>query len=309
MIEAHQIPPGMRLHPLRATDLTASDLGAVSGIDPHRTALAVYAEKSGLILGASETPLMRRGRWFEAAAVAALEEQQPEWDIRRPHVYLRDPEVRLGATPDCLAEDPDDPGLINVQIKCVSKPVFEREWADGGAPLHYVLQTLAEGFLLNAERSILAALVVDTYSATLELRDVPRHQAGEQYLRQVAAGFWRNMADGLRPAPDYSRDAETIDRMFPHAEAGQPALDLAPDNRMPDLLMMRDDVRAAIDADKARLEAIDAEIKLKLGTAETAVLPGWKISWREQTRKSYTVPAATFRVLRTTHLDEKENAA
>lgn len=308
MIKAYPSEPRSVWLAQRRFNLNASELGAAIGVDPHRTPLALYAEKAGMTMGTAETPLMRRGRWFEAAAVAALEENFPEWDIRRPKLYLVDDEVRLGATPDCLAEDPENPGLINVQLKTVSRPVYERDWCDGGAPLAYVLQTLAEGFLLDADRSILAALVVDTYSATLELRDIARHAAAEARIREIAAGFWRDMAAGLRPAADFARDADTINEMYAKVEAGPP-LDLSPDNRMPDLLAMRDDVRAALDNGKARLEAIDAEIKSKLGTADTAVLPGWKITWKEQSRKSYTVPAATFRVLRTTRLDEEEAAA
>lgn len=292
---------------LRQRDLTASDIGAVIGADPYRTPLRIFSEKSGLILAEAETPIMRRGRWFELAALAALREQKPTWRIEQPNIYLRDAECRLGATPDAIAEDEEAPGeLINCQIKTIAKPAFEREWADA-APMGYVLQTLAEGYLLGAARSILAALVVDTYSAELHIHDVPRHEAAEARIRDIARDFWQAIAEGRRPAADYKRDAETIGELFAKPEPGPP-LDLSTDNRMPSLLQEREELREEIERDRERLEVVEAEIKDKLGAAEAATLPGWKVTWKQQTRKEYIVPAKTFRVLRVSQTKEEDAA-
>ena len=100
MIERHATIHGA-LHPLRANDLTASDMGAAVGDSPFKTQLELYAEKTGHLQPKSETPVMRRGRLLEPVAVSMLREEHPDWDIRYPlNLYLRDPELRLGATPD-----------------------------------------------------------------------------------------------------------------------------------------------------------------------------------------------------------------
>src|SRR5262245_52900443 len=110
---------------LRAHDLTASDVGAWLGVDPYRTPFAVVAQKLG-IEQVIETGLMRRGRWLESASLIALAERYPTWDIRPAGIYCRDTEVRLGATPDAIAEDPGEPGLVAVQVKVVTRPSFEQ---------------------------------------------------------------------------------------------------------------------------------------------------------------------------------------
>lgn len=302
-VERHAIPPGMRLHPLRAQDLTASDVGAAIGMDPYKSPLALYAEKTGMILPQGDNAATTRGRWFEPAVVAASRETFPGWDFRYPlGLYLRDPETRLGATPDAAAEDPENPGLINVQLKTVTRFVFERDWSDDRAPLNYTLQTLAEGFLMDASRSILAALVFDAYTCELVVRDVPRHAAAEARICAIAQNFWQNIAAGRRPAPDYSRDAETIAAMFPKQEPGK-VLDLGDDNRLPWLLSARVDFKAALDKAATNIEAIDTEIKAKLGEAEAAELPGWRLTWKAEERKAYTVAASSRRVLRVKQLD------
>lgn len=289
----------------RADDLTASDLAAVAGFDQYRSALAVYSEKAGLIVPA-ETNIMRRGRWLEAAILEALHEELPDWRIAKANVYLRDPVIRLGATPDFIAEDPDDINtLVNIQGKVVARPTFERDWPDGTAPIGYQLQTICEGMLLGAERNLLAALVLDTYSAELVLVEVPRHAAAEHRIREIAIGFWDNMTRGWRPRPDYKRDGEIIDAI--HKAEKDTEIDLSGDNRLAGLLPERAELKATITACEGRVGEIDTEIKDKLGSHERGSLPGWRLSWKEETRKAYTVAASTRRVLRVT--EQKEQAA
>jgi predicted phage-related endonuclease len=308
MIERRRITDRASWLQWRSQDLTASDIGAVAGVDPHRSMLTIYAEKTGQILAAEETPIMRRGRWLEAATLEALRENYPTWRIERAGIYLRDTEIRLGATPDFLAEDPEDPGvLINIQAKAVGKPTWLRDWwGDTRYPLAYGLQTLAEGLLLGAGRNLLVALVIDTYSADLDIIEIDRHPAAEQRIVQTAIDFWANIAAGRRPAPDYSRDAETIVAMFPHADTGT-VLDLSADNRLAAIMPKRAALKDKVDEGMQALLEIDAEIKDKLGAAEAATLPGWRLSWKEEHRKAYTVAESTRRVLRVS--EAKENGS
>lgn len=290
---------------LRSHDLTASSVGAVLGLDPYVTALRVYGEKTGALLPDGENQLMRRGRWMEAAVIAALREERPDLDIRHDlNLYLRDPAVRLGATPDAVAATDAAPEkLINVQCKTISRPVFEKHWADDAIPPAYLFQCLTEGYLLNADHSLLAALVIDTFSATLELREIPRHAAAEARIRVIAADFWRNVAAGQMPAPDYGRDAETIADLYPVAAKAEP-IDLSADNLLPAILSERAQRKTRMEKDAKRVIEIDTEIKAKLGDHAAAIVPGWKISWKDEHRKAYSVAETTRRVLRISSKDE-----
>lgn len=303
MIERHAVRArSAEWHALRAQDLTASDLGAAVGCDPYKSPLRLYAEKAGLLLSQPDSPIMRRGRWMEAAVVAALVEEHPDWDIRYPlDLYLREPIARLGATPDALAAT-EEPGVTNIQMKVVSRPVWERDWA-GGPPMPYLLQTLAEGMLLEADRSLLVALVVDTYSAELAYHPVPRHPEAEAKLLTVTQTFWENVRTGQRPAADFKMDTETVEELFPLSEP-EPVLDLTGDNRLGALLETRAHLKGRIVEDERVVKELDTEIKDKLGAAEIALLPGWKITWKTQTRKEVTIPASSFRVLRVSQREE-----
>ncbi|MBR2689222.1 MAG: YqaJ viral recombinase family protein [Aquamicrobium sp.] len=284
---------------LRLHDLTASDIGAVVGCDHFKSPLRVYAEKTGMVGGEAENAAMQRGRWLEAAVIEAMREKFPTWDIRRAGVYLRDKEIRMGATPDAVAEDPVEPGLINIQCKVIARPVYEREWENDKAPLKYALQTISEGALLNSRTNLVAALVIDTYTAQLVVDEVPRHADAENRVRAIVQEFWSNVAAGKQPAVDYASDAEVIAAMYP-ASVPAKIIDLSTDNLLPILLAERAEIKAREKADKERVEEIDTEIKSKLGDAEEAKLPGWKLTWKTQHRKEFTVAASTQRPLRVT---------
>jgi predicted phage-related endonuclease len=287
----------------RALDLTASDIAAAAGLDRFKTPLQLYAEKTGMIMPAADNAMMRRGRWLESAVLEAIRDEHPEWDVVPVKRYYRDTELRLGATPDARAVT-DEPGFTNIQCKVVSRPTYERDWS-AGPPTGYVLQTLTEAMLMGADRSLLAALVIDTYSAELYLHPVPRHEAAEARVRAMAVEFWANIAAGRRPAADYARDAEVIEALHP-VSVSEPVLDLSGDNMLPVLLSHYAVQKSAMALAKKALGEIEAEIKEKLGDAEVAELPGWRISWKSQHRKEHLVKASDYRVLRVRDLNESE---
>ena len=76
-----------------------------------------------------------------------------------------------------------------------------------------------------------------------------------------------------------------------------------------ELLAVRAGFKGSLAKFEKEVEAIDTEIKDKLGPAETALLPGWKISWKTQAREAYTVPAGTRRPLLVSAVEAKEQAA
>lgn len=283
----------------RRHDLTASDLAAAAGFDDRRSPLSVYAEKTGLVAPTADTLLMRRGRWLEIAVLAALREQRPDWEIKRAGVYLRDADSRLGATPDAVAIVPGITGIAAIQLKVVSRPVFERDWTEEGAPLNYQVQTIVEAMLMEASHAYLAALVIDTFSADLVVVDVPRHAKAEERAVEVARDFWRRV-DACDPPPmNYDQDAELVRRLYPASSPGK-TVDLTGDNMIRELLERRETTIGLRNAAADELASIDTEIKSKLGDADRAIVPGWRLTWKSQSRKGYSVAPSEFRVLRVT---------
>lgn len=273
----------------RKQDVTASEIAALFGSHPYRTAYQVFADKTGAGVDIGDNAAMRRGRILEPAVAEAWFEERGE-RLLKCHAYLRSPEHRIGATPDYarLCGEP-------VEMKTVAPEKWD-EWKEA-PPIAYQLQALVQAMLMDAPRAWIAVMV-DNRAKDFRVFEVPRHPAAEAKIIANVAAFWRAVAAGEPPAPDYARDGAAIAAMFPR-DNGE-VLDLSADNRLPEMLARRAELKAQISAAEAEAEAIDAELKDKIGAASEATLPGWKITFKAQTRPERVVAASTFRVLRVT---------
>jgi len=302
-VEKHPIASRDHWLAMRRDDLTASDVAAALGLSPWKTQLALYAEKTGLIDPPPAGPIARRGLWLESAVLAAINDEHPEWlNLCKQTHYFRDPEIKLGATPDAHAWIDSQP--VNVQLKVVAKPEHDRHWADG-VPLHYQLQALTEAMLTGTAYSMVAALVVSTYSAELFTYRVDRHPSAEQRIHDTALGFWTNVANGVRPAATAPSDVQILQQLFPES-VPEPVLDLSGDNRLPELLATRADLKAQVKQAQAALEGIDTEIKDRMEHSEKAVLPGWRISWPTTHVAEKIIAAHSYRRLTVTKLKDDQ---
>ena len=290
----------------RMQDVTASDVSALFGVHPYgRTALSVWAEKSGLTEGLADNAILRRGRWGEAAVIEMLRDERPTWELRRARIYLRDASIRLGATPDAVAIDPERTGFGVVQGKTVTASIFERYWQDG-PPIGIQLQTLTEAMLAGASWGVVPVLVMDANAGwEPAIFDVPRHVDAEARIRARVARFWTDLEAGLMPAVNPEFDAETVAAVWPKALVKAPPLDLAGDNALPGMLIERARLKEIVKGAETRVATLETAVKAKLREHERAVAPGWTITWKNQHRDAYTAPAADFRVLRITATKER----
>lgn len=302
-VERHRTIAG-QLHPLRKRDITASTVAALFGVHPYTSAYSLYLEKTGLEKPDIDSKAMRRGRLLEPVVAAAVVDDHPDWTVTKADEYLRDPSIRLGCTPDFLVHD-DPRGLGIIQAKTAGPFAFKRNWQEDGIPPFWIcLQAAVEMMLTGATWGAVAVLVNDDDLA-LHWYDIPKNAAVETRIRDAVERFWLDVEFGNEPQPDYERDAELIAALTRTVKPLK-SIDLHGDNHLPVLIAERTELKARATADKKRLKAIDAEIKLKMGDAEVGVGDGFTISFKEQTREAFSVAETSFRVLRVKDLREKD---
>src|SRR5262245_10860660 len=79
--------------------ITGSNIAALWDKHPWISKFRLYQQARGAEFPEKpETSLMRRGRILENAADAAIKEERPDWILHKPGEYLRDTELRVGAT-------------------------------------------------------------------------------------------------------------------------------------------------------------------------------------------------------------------
>ena len=285
----------------RKADVTASTIAALFGRHPYTTALHLHLEKRGVDFARKpDNRVTRRGRWLEPAVAKAVGEQRPDWRVIPAGVYLRDPDLRLGATPDFFIDANDNPrGFCVLQTKTCAPSVFERDWDEGRElPFWIKLQVMVEMMLADAAFGFVGALVVDPYAMDVHLIEVVRDKEIEAEIVEAVQKFWADVEAGREPPADLARDSDAIRELTRREQAGK-ELDLAGANELPIILAQRAALMARIKNDEARCEEIENEIKLTLGDAERGVgLDGWRITFKTTERAGYQVPPKSIRSLR-----------
>jgi predicted phage-related endonuclease len=295
MIERIPIESREQWLALRRQDVTASTAGALLGLHPYMSAYALWAEKTGLV--SSDAPpnaAMERGLELEPIAIKRLQKLHPDWNVAASTYYYRDPDARLGATPDCTAFDPArDLGVF--QIKSVEPSAFRDHWFEDGEmrpPLWIAIQAIIEAHLVGASWAAVAALVIG-YGIDLHVIDVPIHPGIIERVKAETRKFWEMIEAGEEPAPDYGKDAALIEQLY--QPIPDEILDLTGSNELPALLDERESLSEIRTATEKRLKEIKGELIANLKDYSAGrVADGRIITAKRIHKKAYEVPATSY---------------
>lgn len=295
---------------MRGQDVTASVIAALIGEHPYMTRLGLYALKTGnapdseveakVTENSISLPPMLRGTVLEPVVPTMIRMLRPSWKVEPCGWYYREPETRIGGTPDFVAIDPARPGVGIVQVKTTDIGTFRKIWRqeDGEVlpPMFIVIQAIVEAVLTGASWAVVAVLVTGS-NLDLHLIPIPLHLGIMARLRAEVAKFWKMVAAGEMPPADYGRDGEVLAALY-RTDNGQ-EIDLTADNHLPELLAQRDEHKSAIRNANEQVERIDTELKERLGPHESALIAGdRRITWRIEHRRHRFVPQDDTRVFR-----------
>lgn len=273
---------------LRATDLTSTDVAALFGLSPYKTAFELWHEKSGNDPAEfSDNDRMLWGRRLQDAIAQGIADDVGL--IARPMTeYMRIDGLRLGSSFDWAIEGVRDdspfaatfaahgPGIL--EIKNVDWLAFKRGWVIDKdfveAPAHIEVQTQHQQLISGRRWSIIGALVGGNRYELLErLADDEVHRG----ILSRAADFWRSIDANDPPPPVMPDDADAVIALHQFAEPGK-LLDARDDAELATLL--RQYQRLGLDekvASESR-KVIKAEILTRIGDAEKVLTAAGKIS-------------------------------
>jgi predicted phage-related endonuclease len=312
VIECRQILDRQSWLEWRRADVTASDVGAIMGLNPDRSCAKVWAEKCGLIESGQQSEFLQFRECQEGAILRWLKRYgRPHWEIVEANTYWRDTDIRIGCTPDAMAIDPERDGIGCLQLKTTRQDIFEADWLlpDGEIviPIAYQLQTQTEAMLTGASWAVVVTEILGYGIGSFFVTEIELNAAASARIRDVVARFWADTIAGKIPRFDFDLDADVIDALHRKPLIKEPPLDLSGDNLLPAVLAKRKRRKHYIKRAEAAIESADAEIKAKIGSHESAALPGWKITWKMQKRQPRIIEEKEFRVLRVTETRGKPN--
>jgi len=193
----------------RRAYLGGTDIAAILGVSPWKTALELYEEKIAdeyiePVIEPTREKMFRRGKKLEPWVVELLEEERGIFVVKRNQRYV-DPEFPY-MTCEVDFEYMDEIGLCNGDVKTVS-PFAASEWGEQGTdeiPLAYCLQFLWGQMVTNRPATLVGVLIG---ADDLRVYEVKRDEELIAEMRRRAIEFWTgNVIPRVPPAPQNSSD-------------------------------------------------------------------------------------------------------
>jgi len=272
---------------LRQTGLGGTDVAAVLGLSPYKTALDVYLEKTGAKQPPRDNVKMKAGRMLED--VVAL-----WWALENGYKVRRDFKVRFHHKHRCLLANIDRLIVANgsnrgsgvLEVKTTSGFVFKR-WEEKGLPPDTYCQIM-HYLNVTGHRWGRVAILVDGY----DLRDIPVVYDKEyiDLMTRQLLSFWKEHVEKrVPPEPVNEKDIKSL---WPKAEdekvvqADETTLKTV--NRLVDVTTQLTDL-------SAQKKELELQIKLLLKDATILAAGDTRLVTWKQARDSLKFDAAKFR--------------
>jgi putative phage-type endonuclease len=248
----------------RRDKIGGSDAAAACGVDPYRSRVMLWAEKTGRVTRA-ETEAMRWGKLLEPVVFAELERQgfdvMPAPDVE----WAQDGLPWLVGHPDGFVDLDGQRCVLEIKT---SNVFAGHDWtSDAGAPLSYLVQVHHYMAVTECPAALLACLVG---GQRLELREVRLDVDVVEAMLEREADFLGYVRRDSPPPPDGSDSArDAIRALHPESSGKTIRLDRATWEACKELRARK----SQLDAVKRQAAELQQVVELAMGDAETAVSP------------------------------------
>lgn len=253
----------------RKQGLGGSDAGAVCGLNPYRTAMQVYQDKTTDEIEEIDNEAMRQGREFEDYVARRFTEATGKKVRRANFMYYDENHPFMIADVDRMIVGE------NAGLECkTASPYMAEKWADGRIPLSYQIQCLHYMSVCNANAWYIAVLI---YGREFKYYKIERDEEMLADLIRIEEDFWNNhVLKGVLPEPDGSELADSvIAEYFKKTRAETIEL-----TGFDEKLDRRQELAEQIEAMATEKRQIEQELKLYLGEAENAENSQYRVSWK-----------------------------
>ena len=293
------IPAGTpEWHAARAQGIGASDVASVLGLNPYKSALRLWGEKTGRLTPpnlddnenvqrgvALETPI---AEGFAAQSGLTIEPCGLLFQADSPHEFIL-------ATPDFTVNAART--VIPVEIKA---PAAHNRKLWQSPPPMYMAQVRQQMFVMDAPYGILVAGFTDKKDNITEIvshyinpPDGAEHEANMLLLEE----FWKDVQNNQMPATQGKDTGAALDDLYPDEIKGKSITLSVSANTLHQQL---EDTNDAIARYTTERDLLRASLKAMIGDAESARLQDGSATyyWKRQDRKGYEVAPSSSRVLR-----------
>lgn len=282
----------------RAAGIGSSEIAAVVGMDPRRSQLSLFLEKTGAIPpdDLSEIEAIKWGHLLEPVIgeeFSRMTGRQVRRSSSKRYTVLRSKEHPWATASLDFWTTYDATGSEHpLEIKNVNAYLAE-DWLNG-TPDYYLAQVHQQMLVTGAVRATVCCLLGGN---RLLWCDVPRD---ETLIRKIAFNgsvFWQRVQQRNPPDPDASDATKrALAKLYPVDNGQGVALPAVLEGTVYEWRRLKDQLRET----ERLIAKAENDIKATLGEAERGIIvsTGDYVSWKTQTKREHTVKASTTRVLR-----------
>lgn len=255
------------------TGIGGSDVAAIAGVHPYKTAADVYARLVADVEPAFDSTRMALGRAMEGHIIAefcrirGLDPSSLERSVELSHPVQTWRRGELDAL--CRVS------RLGIEAKLVVSPRQYARWGEAGSdqvPDEYLLQCHWYASLANTERFVLVAFI----EGDLREFEIPRDRELEGQLFELAARFWRDHVEKKVPPPLAGCAPASLRALFP---ANRSPLRVATVTEAA-LIAQYADAKAALQAAESEHDRLKAGLQAVIGDADGLQSPVGTITWR-----------------------------
>jgi putative phage-type endonuclease len=284
----------------RQSGIGGSDISVVLGMNPWKSAYALWAEKTGKITpdDLSDNEAVEFGQLLEPVIANKYERVTGRrldiWYPSKPLLELHrhpDHSWMLGTPDRVFTTVEGERGVLEIKTGGF---FTGKDW-EIEPPVHYQAQAQWYSAILNVSLISFAVLIG---GQKFHWCDMTRNDRFIAFAIERGEEFWDCVQRDIPPPVDDSKStSEALARLY--AEPDEAAEPVMFDFEFIEMSERRRELKAQIRDAETAIMLIDNQIKSALGDAVFGCLPdGSGFSWKKQTRGSYVVPASSFRVLR-----------
>lgn len=251
----------------------ASEVAAIIGLDPFRTALDVYAQKVGLVPATPTNKYMRWGNRLEAVVADAYAEETGRAIVADQETRLHPVHAFIAATPDYRAE-----GNRLLEIKTGDSRTAER-WGEPGTdevPEHVACQVVQQMAVCDVDFCDVAVLLGGN---DFRVYTIQRDREIEAALIERVVTFWQQHI--LTKCPPDVDDGEArqrfVARLFPRSVNELIRTATSDEADVIQALAAAKATLANVENDVAMLES---ELKSYIGEAAGLGSPFGTVTWK-----------------------------
>lgn len=253
----------------RKQGIGGSDAGAICGLNPYRSAIHVYQDKTKDMFEDIDNEAMRQGREFEDYVARRFMEATGK-KVRRANAMFGSEK-----NPFMLADV--DRMIVgeNAGLECkTASPYMAEKWQNGKIPLSYQTQCYHYMAVCDADAWYIAVLI---YGREFKYYKIERDEELIADLIRIEQNFWENhVMKKIMPSPDGSKVADSVIAEY-YKESTQDTIRLT---GFDEKLRRREELMEVIGRMETEKKQIEQEVKIFMGEAEEAENEKYYVSWK-----------------------------